>query len=115
VKVSALLICLRHADVATWHHAFLVNRDVRRAYGARVERIFFNAEHPAEVWVLIDWDDTARAQLYARSDDLIDLFEQEGVNIEPRLWLLNEMADRSGTIPLADERGIPPDNGTESR
>ncbi|MCA9833608.1 MAG: hypothetical protein KC435_06675 [Thermomicrobiales bacterium] len=115
--MSALLICFRHEDVVRWHGAFLENREIRRAYGGMSERMFVNAAHPDEVWVLIDWDDAARAHLYARSDDLIDLFDQEGVTTETRIWLLKELADSPGdyTIPCATEGGDPPDDITEDR
>lgn len=88
--MAAMLIRLHMADFATWMPAFATDEPVRRAHGARRERVFRNATDAHEVIVLLEWDDLERASLYAISDDLRVAMWEAGVDDEPAIWLLQE-------------------------
>lgn len=88
--MAAMLIRLQVTDFAAWMPAFAEEGSVRRAHGVRQEHVFRNALDPNEVFVLLDWDDLARARLYADSDDARVAAWQAVVTDAPEVWLLQE-------------------------
>jgi heme-degrading monooxygenase HmoA len=88
--MAAMLIRHRVADFAAWMPAFAAEASVRRAHGARQERVLRSSTDPHEVIVLLEWDDLERARLYAESDDARLAMRQAGVTDQPDVWLLHE-------------------------
>jgi hypothetical protein len=88
--VRALLIRHRVADYDTWKRVFDGDADTCRAHGSGMARVFRSDSDPDEVWLLMEWDDLARARLFTRSDDLLDLIERAGVTDRPDYWYLEE-------------------------
>ena len=86
---------IRHkvTDYATWKPVFDDHGTNRRANGSRGGRLFRNSADPNETLILLEWDDLARARLFAQSDDLREAMERAGVADEPDVWFLEE-ADR---------------------
>lgn len=99
--MPALLIRHRGVDFDTWLQAFRKDRIVREANGALTELILRNPAAPDDVWVLIDWDDPFRADLFVKSDDLQDQLDRSGVETEPEIWVL----ERFDPAPPAPEGG----------
>ena len=91
--MAAMLIRHRVADFAAWLPAFTAESPVRRAHGARQERVLRSATDPDEVLVLLEWDDLDRARLYADSDDARIAMWQAGVIGQPDIWLLLEIGE----------------------
>jgi heme-degrading monooxygenase HmoA len=89
----AMLIRHRVADFAAWMPAFAAEEPVRRAHGARQERVLRSTADPHEVIVLLEWDDPERARLYAESDDARVAMWQAGVTDQPDIWLLKDITD----------------------
>jgi hypothetical protein len=86
--VPALIIRQRVRDVAAWTRIFLDEADTRRAYGSQAEHFFRSATDASEVWLLLEWDDLYRAQLFVKSDDLRDAQLRAGVIDQPDYWYL---------------------------
>lgn len=93
--MPALLIRHKVADYARWRTIIDEHGINRRANGSQGARIFRNAADPTETLVLLEWDDLARARLFAQSDDLLDALARAGVTDEPDLWFLDE----TGQLP----------------
>lgn len=96
--MTAMLIRLKVADFAAWLPAFAGEGAIRRAHGARQERVFRNALDPNEVFVLLDWDDLERARLYADSDDARVAPWQAAVSDSPEIWLLQDIRTGEGSV-----------------
>lgn len=91
--MAAMLIRHRLADFAAWLPVFAAESPVRRAHGARQERVLRSATDPNEVIVLLEWDDLERARLYADSDDTRVAMWQAGVIDQPDIWLLQDIGE----------------------
>lgn len=88
--LPVLLVRHKVSDYATWMHAFLNDAGTRTANGSQRELFFRSASDPNEIWIIHEWDDLLRAQLYVRSDDLSDALVQAGVTDCPDYWYLEE-------------------------
>jgi hypothetical protein len=88
--MRSLLMRHRVADYDAWRRVFEADADTLRANGSGQARIFRSDADPGEVWLLMEWDDLARARLFTRSDDLLDLMERAGVTDRPDYWYLEE-------------------------
>ncbi len=88
-----LLIRHRVADFALWKRVFDEQRSTRWSNGCRGGQVFRNAEDPAELVILLDWDDLRRASLYSRSDELLESLRTAGVVDDPDLWILDQPDD----------------------
>ena len=88
--MPALLIRLKAPDYDAWRRAFAEAAGTRRAHGARSERVFRSADDPAELWLLLEWDDLRRARLFVMSDDLSDELGRAGVTDRPDYWYLDD-------------------------
>ena len=86
------ILLIRHhvKDFAVWQRVFGEEASIRRANGARRERLLRTAAAPNELWLLLEWDDLFRAELYVQSDDLRDALERAGVTDHPDYWYLTE-------------------------
>lgn len=93
--MPTLLIRHKVADAARWQSVFDDHGINRRANGSRGGRVFRNAADPTELLILLEWDDLARARLFARSDDLRDALARAGVTDEPDMWFLED----AGRLP----------------
>ncbi len=89
--MPSLLIRHRVADIAVWKPVFDEHGMTRRANGSRGGRIFWSADDPLEVFVLLEWDDLERARFFADSDDLREVMARAGVSGEPEIWFLEEL------------------------
>lgn len=96
--MTAMLLRLKVTDFATWMPAFTGEGAIRRAHGARQERVFRSAMDPNEVFVLLDWDDLERARLYADSDDARVATWQAVVTDSPDIWLLQDVRTGEGGV-----------------
>lgn len=85
-----LLIRHQVKDVAAWQRVFDEEAGTRRAHGAQRERLFRAASAPNELWLLLEWDDLFRAELYVQSDELRDALERAGVTDRPDYWYFTE-------------------------
>lgn len=88
--MPSLLIRHRVKDYAAWHRVFRDEADTRRANGGQREVFFRNAADPNELWLLLEWDDLFRAQLFVTSDELLDALDRAGVTDRPDYWYLEE-------------------------
>ena len=110
--MPAMLMRQQRADFDLWHESFRTQLDVRQAHGALRETILRNALAPDEVWVLIEWDDLYRAQLFARSDDLLDQLDLGGITVSPDIWFLEAVTQGSqAENSSAEEEDPPPTDG----
>jgi heme-degrading monooxygenase HmoA len=89
--VRALLIRHRVSDYDAWKRAFDSDADIRRANGAKGARVLRSDSDHGEVWLLVEWDDLARARLFTRSDESLDFLERAGVTDRPDYWYLEEV------------------------
>lgn len=105
--MPAMLMHHQRADFDRWHMSFRRHTEVRRAYGALTETILRNALAPDDVWVLIEWDDLYRAQLFARSDDLLDQLDLGGITVSPDVWFLESVTPGSEAEESSPEGGDP--------
>lgn len=104
--MPALLIRHQRIDFDQWHQAFLKHLEVRLAHGALTEVILRDALNPDDVWVLIQWDDLYRAQLFARSEDLQDQLDQSGIAVPPEIWFVDVLTNAGeGEQPQPTEGG----------
>jgi hypothetical protein len=69
---------------------FLAVAYPRRATGARGERLFRTSADPTEIWVMLEWDDLFRAELFVKSDDLSAALIRAGVIDSPDYWYLED-------------------------
>ena len=88
--MPALLIRHQVRDFAAWRRVFSDEAGTRRANGARRELHFRSATNASEVWLLIEWDDLYRAQLFVTSDDLRSALDRGGVIDVPDYWYLED-------------------------
>jgi heme-degrading monooxygenase HmoA len=90
--MPSLLIHHRVADYAVWSAVFAEQEIVRLANGSRGGRILRAAADPAEILVLLEWDDLERARLFVDSDDMQEAMRRAGVIGEPAFWFLEDVA-----------------------
>ena len=88
--MPALMIRHLVRDFDTWMEVFLDEADTRRANGALAERLFRSSADTGEVWILLEWDDLYRAQLFVKSDDLRGALARAGVIGQPEYWYLED-------------------------
>lgn len=86
--VPTLLIRFQVNDFETWKREFFDEKETRRANGSQAEFFFRNAANPGDIWILLEWDDLFRAQLFVKSDDLIEAMIRAGVADQPDFWFL---------------------------
>jgi hypothetical protein len=94
--VPTLLIRHKVADSATWQAVFAEQERTRRAHGGCGGRIFRRAADPHDIVLLIEWDDSERARLFADSDELREAMERAGVTDQPDIWVLEEVDHPTG-------------------
>jgi hypothetical protein len=100
-----LVIRHRRVDFERWHQGFLEHQPVRQAHGAINEVILRNALSPDEVWILIEWDDLYRAQLFARSEELQDQLDQSSIMLSPDIWFLEPLHETASPPPSSPAAG----------
>ena len=88
--MPVLLIRHRVADFDTWWQSFENDAKVRRANGGLSDQVYRSGPDGKEIWLLLEWDDLARARLFTQSDDLMDLMERSGITDSPNYWYLEE-------------------------
>jgi hypothetical protein len=88
--VQSLLIRHKVDDYERWKQVFDGDAELRLAHGSRNARIFRNKAEQDEVWLLLEWDDLARARLFLRSEDLADFLNRAGIVGQPDYWCLEE-------------------------
>ena len=86
--MPALLIRLLVRDFETWERVLFEEAETRRANGARREFQFRSAKDVHEIWLLLEWDDMFRAELFVKSDDLRATLIRSGVIDQPSYWYL---------------------------
>jgi hypothetical protein len=90
-RVMPTLLMRHHVrDFDAWKRVFLDEADTRRANGARGERLFRTSADPTEIWVMLEWDDLFRAELFVKSDDLSAALIRAGVIDSPDYWYLDD-------------------------
>ena len=89
--MPSLLIRHRVANYPAWKSVFDEHEMARRANGSQGGRIYRSGDDPAEVVILLEWDDLERARLFADSDDLREAMAQAGVTDRPDIWLLEDV------------------------
>jgi heme-degrading monooxygenase HmoA len=90
--MPSLLIRQSVADYDAWSVVFAEQEIVRLANGSRGARIWRAAADPAEILVLLEWDDLERARLFVDSDDMQEAMRRAGVIGEPSFWFLEDVA-----------------------
>lgn len=88
--MPALLVRLQVREIDTWRQVFREEAETRRSNGALHERHFLTATTPGDVWLLIEWDDLFRAELFVQSDDLRAALIRGGVIGQPSYWYLED-------------------------
>jgi hypothetical protein len=88
--VQSLPIRHKVDDYERWKQLFDGDAELRLAHGSGCARVFRNDSEPDEVWLLLEWDDLARARLFARSEDLVDFMNRAGIADHPDYWYLEE-------------------------
>jgi hypothetical protein len=79
-------------DFAAWRRVFNDEAETRRANGARRELRLHNAKEAGECWLLLEWDDLFRAELFVRSDEFRAALIKAGVIDGPECWYLEGIA-----------------------
>lgn len=88
--MPALLIRHQVRDFGTWKHAFLNELENWHAYGSQSERLVRSLSDANEVWLLLEWDDLFRAQLFVQSDELRATLDRCGVVDQPDSWYVED-------------------------
>jgi hypothetical protein len=88
--VQSLLIRHKVDDYERWKQHFDSDAELRLAHGAGCARVFRNDSERDEVWLLLEWDDLARARLFTRSEDIADFMNRAGIADQPDYWYLEE-------------------------
>jgi hypothetical protein len=88
--MPALLIRHTVRDFDAWQRVLHEEAGTRRANGSRREYCFRSSENASEVWLLLEWDDLYRAQLFVQSDDLHAALARAGVIDQPDYWYLED-------------------------
>ena len=88
--MRTLLVRHRVSDYDAWKRVFDADAETRRANGSGATRVFRSDSDPGEIWLLLEWDDLARARLFTRSDDVLDFMDRAGVIDRPDYWYLEE-------------------------
>lgn len=91
--MPALLIRHRVADYPVWKRVFDEQASTRWSNGCRGGTVFRNTDEPGEMLILLDWDDSRRARLYAQSDELHESMKLAGVTDHPDIWVLDHLHD----------------------
>ena len=89
--MPALLIRHKVADYATWKPVFDEHGSTRAANGSQGGRVFQSKSDPDEVFILLEWDDLERADLFVLSDDLSEAMVRAEVAERPDVWILKEV------------------------
>lgn len=88
--MPALLIRHQVRDFDTWQQVFLKEAGTRHANGCRRELQYRSATNASEVWLLLEWDDLFRAELFVKSDDQRAALAHGGVIDDPDYWYLED-------------------------
>ncbi len=78
------------ADYDAWRAVFDSMESVRRAAGARSDRVFRSADDPNVVTLLITWDNIESARAWMNDSRLGEALKAAGVKGQPRITYLNE-------------------------
>ena len=89
--MPALLVRHKVADFEIWKAVFDEHGTTREANGSLGGRVFQSNFDPNEVFILLDWDDPDRVDLFVRSDDLSESMVRAGVTDRPDVWMLKEV------------------------
>ncbi len=81
----------RIADYDAWRKVYDGMTSVRKEWGCKGERAFRNSSNPAEVLVLLEWDDMRKCQEYTMSTEARDAMSRAGVQGPPEVTFLNEV------------------------
>lgn len=84
------LVRLTVADYARWKRAFDAERDSRQAAGSRGGQVFRSADNPNEVFLLVEWDAEAPAQI-GQQEEVRARYLAAGVLDAPEVYLLREI------------------------
>ena len=85
-------LLMRHQvhDLVTWKQVYRDEAGTRRANGALREFQFYSATSTSEVWLLLEWDDLYRAELFVKSDEMGTALARAGVIGQPDYWYLED-------------------------
>jgi heme-degrading monooxygenase HmoA len=86
-------LLVRHtvADYDKWEPFFDEHGTMRKASGSKGARVFRNRDNPNDLVILLEWDDLAKAQEFAQSDDLRQVMQRAGVVSQPEAVFLDEV------------------------
>lgn len=86
-------ILVRHkvTDYATWKPSYDEHGTTRKASGSKGARLFRSADNPNETFMLLEWDDLAKARKFTQSADLRQAMQQAGVADRPDVYFLEEI------------------------
>lgn len=74
-------------DYQKWKTVFDSLDALRKSYGEKGAKIFRNAERPAEITILFEWDDLRNILKYSRDEKFKEAVKKSGTLIDPILYL----------------------------
>ena len=86
-------VLIRHKvqDYSNWKPLFDAHSSTRRAAGSKGGRLFRSADDRDELFILLEWDDMARAREFVESQELRDAMKRAGVADQPDIYLLIDL------------------------
>ncbi len=92
---TVTLVHHRVADYEAWRKVYDSVRDVQREGGVRYERVLQDADDPAMVVVVHEFDDRATAEAFFAQADLKDAMVHAGVDLDS--FRTEYLEDRGGS------------------
>ena len=85
---------VRHnvADYQAWRQGYDDFDDQRRSMGVKDDAVYQSIDNPNDVTAWHDFDTAEEAQSFMGSDELRSGMERAGVQGEPQIWLVTEVA-----------------------
>jgi heme-degrading monooxygenase HmoA len=85
-----MLVRAKYEDYDRFRSVFDERASTRKDHGSLGARVFRNASDPAEVVVLLEWSDLAKAREFSQSDTLREGMQLAGVMGRPDVYFLEE-------------------------
>ena len=86
-------VLVRHkvADFSNWKETFDGSASFRKMGGSKGGVVFRNANDPAEVFVLLEWESMDKARQFMTNDALPKIMERAGVVDRPDAYFVDEV------------------------
>jgi heme-degrading monooxygenase HmoA len=93
--MAHLLVHHKVEDYNKFKPVFDAHTSLRSASGSLGGKIFRSANNPNELFVLLEWDSLANAEMFAQSDSIKEAMKNAGVVGMPAIYFVEEAASTS--------------------